>query len=369
MNDANSKNSPLSSPFSVILNLTTKCNLSCLHCFGDYGERTELALDELKRVVDELDKNKVFYLNLTGGEPTQHPNFKEFIDYLGKKNMFFMLTTNGLFSRDAMGAIIRNKKSLINVKISLDGPDAESNGFIRRKEGANPEVIFERIIGVIKEFNKEDIPVTISTVLHSRNIKRLDDFDRLFRRIKIERWLLSPITFMGRAGKNRECLRYDEELKDILKRDLLPISEKLSKRGISVALVDFALPFDYSNFHFLCGASVSFCEIHADGTVSPCALARYIMDRKYLAFENILKKPLKAIWNGKPFNQFRKWQNSGCSGCKNFSRCNRCVPQGFLYFKDGKSPPPFCISIGENLHLKNLKRLNESGGYKKWAEK
>ena len=120
-------------PYSCYLNLTSKCNLRCKHCFGNYSvqHENELNLEDWKKVIDNLIDSKVFYINISGGEPTQSSFFKEFISNLPKKGMHFILTTNGVFSRDILNFIIKNKEYLIGVKISLDGPDAKSHGFIR----------------------------------------------------------------------------------------------------------------------------------------------------------------------------------------------------------------------------------------------
>ena len=83
------------SPYSCYINLTSKCNLRCKHCFGNYSKEldNELNLEEWKKVIDDLVKLKIFYVVLSGGEITQSPIFKEFIDYLIKKGVYFILTT------------------------------------------------------------------------------------------------------------------------------------------------------------------------------------------------------------------------------------------------------------------------------------
>ena len=118
------------SPYSCYVNLTSKCNLRCRHCFGSYSVplENELSFEDWKKVVDGLTECKVFFINISGGEPTQSPYFKEFIRYLSKKGLHFILTTNGVFSEDIRKFIIENKEYLIGIKISLDGPDAKSHG-------------------------------------------------------------------------------------------------------------------------------------------------------------------------------------------------------------------------------------------------
>ena len=121
-------------PYFCYINLTNKCNLRCKHCFGSYSKKckNELSLQEWKKIVDYLIDNNIFFINISGGEPTQSPYFKEFINYLNYKGLHFILTTNGVFSREIRKFIINNREYLIGVKISLDGPDEKSHCFIRK---------------------------------------------------------------------------------------------------------------------------------------------------------------------------------------------------------------------------------------------
>ena len=193
-------------PYSCYINLTSKCNLRCKHCFGSYSvqNKNELNLDEWKKVIDDLVKAKVFFVNLSGGEITQSPFFKEFISYLTKKGMHFILTTNGIFSKNIRDFIINNKEYLIGIKISLDGPDSESHGFIRRdiKENYNPK-IFDLTLKNIFFFKENGIPLTIATVLHKKNIQKMEKFQELIKKINPISWFISPIIPVGRGDTNR----------------------------------------------------------------------------------------------------------------------------------------------------------------------
>ena len=70
-----------------------------------------------------------------------------------------------------------------------------------------------------------------------------------------------------------------------------------------------------------------------------------------------MQKTLKEIWNGKPFNIFRSYQNRGCEGCKAKSKCDRCPPQSIQWFDDPLMPTPYCIENGEQLGLCRLEEL------------
>jgi len=56
---------------AATIRVTKACNLRCLHCYVNAGEKleNELSLEEIKSIIDQLAKLKVFSIFFTGGEP------------------------------------------------------------------------------------------------------------------------------------------------------------------------------------------------------------------------------------------------------------------------------------------------------------
>ncbi|HEY1713910.1 MAG TPA: radical SAM protein, partial [Solirubrobacteraceae bacterium] len=75
--------SGLDAPICLTWELTYACNLACVHCLSSSGRRDprELTTEECHRVVDELQRMQVFYVNIGGGEPTVRADFWELLDY------------------------------------------------------------------------------------------------------------------------------------------------------------------------------------------------------------------------------------------------------------------------------------------------
>ena len=62
------------------LELTYRCNLHCRHCYTDpYNSKEffprELTLEEIHRLLDDMQQLGVVWLNLTGGDIFMHPPF------------------------------------------------------------------------------------------------------------------------------------------------------------------------------------------------------------------------------------------------------------------------------------------------------
>lgn len=84
----------------MLLSITEKCRMGCSHCMDDARtENTNFITEEVFRKA--LDFNFKFdqILLITGGEPTEHPKFWEFMKIASEynlKNKIVIVTTNGM---------------------------------------------------------------------------------------------------------------------------------------------------------------------------------------------------------------------------------------------------------------------------------
>ncbi|MBM3292543.1 radical SAM protein, partial [Candidatus Bathyarchaeota archaeon] len=79
--------------------ITTVCNFNCTICGAnaksEKNAATFLSVDEVCRRVAQVKKNGGYLINLTGGEPTLHPNLLEIIKRVSKMGINIGLNTNG----------------------------------------------------------------------------------------------------------------------------------------------------------------------------------------------------------------------------------------------------------------------------------
>lgn len=69
---------------SLLIAITNRCNLRCLHCGFSAGpeETDQLSFEDIKEIIDA--NRDIDSITLTGGEPLVHPNFWDIADYLGE---------------------------------------------------------------------------------------------------------------------------------------------------------------------------------------------------------------------------------------------------------------------------------------------
>lgn len=55
--------------YSVIFELTPRCNLNCVHCYlNEHHASNELSYDEIIEIIDLLFEKEVLFLTFTGGD-------------------------------------------------------------------------------------------------------------------------------------------------------------------------------------------------------------------------------------------------------------------------------------------------------------
>lgn len=83
-----------------IIEITDKCNLTCPTCYASSSPKgNHLTMDEVVKMIDTIVANEGApdVLQISGGEPTIHPNFFEILDIAKSKPIkHLMVNTNGL---------------------------------------------------------------------------------------------------------------------------------------------------------------------------------------------------------------------------------------------------------------------------------
>jgi 7,8-dihydro-6-hydroxymethylpterin dimethyltransferase len=84
----------------AVIELTDSCNLSCPMCYAASGPgKSHRSLDEIQRSIDRIvaAEGRPEVVQLSGGEPTLHPNFMQVVEYaLGQPIDYVMVNTNGI---------------------------------------------------------------------------------------------------------------------------------------------------------------------------------------------------------------------------------------------------------------------------------
>lgn len=103
---------------NIIIDITTRCNLSCPVCYmGNESEKKDLPMEKIRMLAQKY-QNKI--ISLSGGEPTLRDDLPEIIRLFNRKNTVF-LVTNGLKLVDYNYLKELEKSGLRYISFSFNG--------------------------------------------------------------------------------------------------------------------------------------------------------------------------------------------------------------------------------------------------------
>ena len=156
----------------VWLELTSKCNCSCLHCYGGFGScdtaKPELSFDDWRRVLDMIVKNGGTSIQFIGGEPLLFPHFIELLKYakhVGIKRID-VFTNATLLNSEIADAL---SEACASVRISLYGGSPSEHDAVTKHKGSF--LLLDHGIDLLQE---KGIPVSIAVVLMRENQDHLE---------------------------------------------------------------------------------------------------------------------------------------------------------------------------------------------------
>ena len=203
----NVKKSPEPSLRNLLIHVTTACNLRCVHCYVDKTQPIHLDLAIFSKILENYDDMQGIKVMISGGEPLLHPSFKKMIEELEKYQFRKILFTNSLLLNNSMIDYLRPR--IEEIQISIDG--VKSHDVFRKKEGS-----FEEIIEKIKILKKNDFTVSISTMIHEKNISEMDELQNKLRNLKVDNWYLDVPTITGDYKENPSFHAKLEEAANVL---------------------------------------------------------------------------------------------------------------------------------------------------------
>jgi len=111
------------------------------------GEPKQIQLEDAKKVLTFLAKNKFLVVYFTGGEPTLHPDIVKIVDYANKLDLVTTMTTNGTVSKELILAL--KEAGLYLLSVSLDHWDPKICEKIR-----NHKDIMSKQVNTLKYLNE-----------------------------------------------------------------------------------------------------------------------------------------------------------------------------------------------------------------------
>ena len=292
------------------LEITTKCNLNCLHCYNRENKNIDMDYEDIIKYINFANENHVHTFTLTGGEACLHPKFNEICAYL-KENRHKLenirkitLQTNGYIQNMNLEQL----KGFNYIHLSFD---IDENGA--------RNISSKKTIELAKRLQELNIKPYLFTTVHKKNLDYIDEIVKIANENEI------PIAFNFciDTGKDKEFLLSKEE-KIFAIQKLLEYEKrgKINKlRNPYVNSYKKMCLDDEESFRIKggCTAGVASCSILANGDVIPCPFVR-------IKAGNVHEEPLEKIWlESELLKELRNRKNyEVCGNCKYLAYCGGC---------------------------------------------
>jgi radical SAM protein with 4Fe4S-binding SPASM domain len=284
------RNHKLDLPRQYWIEITNKCNLSCIMCPVSKGlprPQSMMTFEQFRSIIDQIYENRPSIMLHVAGEPLLHKDVFKMIDYSKEKGCWVGMHTNAtLLNEQVANALLDG--CLDQISFSFDGYDAETYQKIRK--GAD----FQKVRDQIEQFLV---------------LKKKKKLKRPFTRIEI-------ILLSETKDKIKDFVNY-WSLKDVDRVSIKPGGDWLG----AVDIIPVYKSKNWGPRH--CRDILNKCAILVDGTVVPCC--RDILGR--MPMGNVFKQSLKQIWNNPAYIQLRfelftntVKRKSMCYNC-NFRHC------------------------------------------------
>ncbi len=247
----------LTAPEVVHVEVTTKCNLECRHCYTT--PREELSLKQFEELIDLLAEIEVFQIAFGGGEPFCREDFLEIARYAYDCGIVPNVTTNGV-------AIRTDRLDIFGqINVSLDGADRET---YLRVRGCDT---FHEALNAIKTL-AGSYDVGINVVVTRHNFDKLHEIMKLAEGLGVTEVMLIRLKPVGRCRNvyddlkltKEQLSRFDETVRSLLSYEV-PLK-------IDCAFMPFLTPDENVLIGMQgCDCGISSLAVKSDGTVTPCS--------------------------------------------------------------------------------------------------
>ena len=182
------------------LQITDRCNLRCKHCYIGDAASHELSADQIGNILTEFGSLQGLRVLITGGEPLLHSDFHAINEMLPGLMVRKVLFTNGLL----ISSMLLDNLNVDEIQISIDGLEPGHDAL--RGKGS-----FRKAMDAIALCRRRGVDVSISTMVHKKNLDDFTGMDGIFRDLGIRDWTVDIPCASGRLADNQEFLIRPEQ--------------------------------------------------------------------------------------------------------------------------------------------------------------
>ena len=339
-------------PAHPVWEMTTACNLQCIHCHTSGGKPApdELTTAQAKHLLSELADVRDFrMLAYTGGEPLMRQDLFELLAYSRALGFANTMATNATLIDDQVAHRLR-ECGVVIAAVSLDGFEPATHDTIRGMPGA-----FDAAVRGMKALRRAGIVLHVNITAMEYNMDQLDDLMTLVEELDTGILLMYQLVTVGRGqeigeaaldlGANERLIRFMAHAQRGTRAIMEPVAGPqywpflLQRSGITGGPL---LRLAETLFHG-CSAGRGFVYIKPNGDVWPCPFVE-------LTCGNVRQQPFSTIWEAAPiFQQLRRREDvleGRCGKCEYNHLCGGCRGRAWATTGNYLAEDPSCFIHG-----------------------
>jgi len=270
--------------FSVLVELTYRCNLDCFFCYNDLGALgRQMDLEDHLRFLDDLAAMNTMNLTLSGGEPLACPFFFALGRAAREAGFVVRIKSNGHALDERVAKRLKDEVDPFNLDVSLHGACAESHDRQTRVPGS-----FDRLMSNLETMRTIGLRVKLNAILTAWNENEFEKMYALADRMGLRLDIDSRVT--PRDNGDSEPLQISpspEGLRRLLHHGAGLVQDRSGAETASEENKPSPSKKAKSKHH--CGAGAASVTVDPFGNVFPCVQWRR-------AIGNLHENSIREIW-------------------------------------------------------------------------
>ena len=307
-------------PFSLHLDLTSRCTEKCVHCYVPRNRHFTMETDAALKAIDEFREMGGLCITLSGGECMLHPEFKKILAYAREKDLSVSVLSNLTLCDEAMGRFLATQ-NLSLVQVSLYSMTPETHDAITQLPGS-----FAKTKAAIERLHSLNVPVQISCPTMKGNYKGYQAVLNYGVSLKCKAY--TDFIMMARSDHTTDNLANRLSLEET-REIITTIAEHDPSFAAEIPTYDPSKEMSAEEWGNLpmCGVGIDAICLNADGNYYPCSgFQNYPLG-------NCHEQTLKDVWEKSPailyLRGLRKKDIPQCLSCKDRMFCATCLVRNF----------------------------------------
>jgi len=307
-------------PISGLIELTSRCNLRCVHCYlGPQEEQhkkrsMELGTEEVKSIIDQLIDSGCLNMTFTGGDPMMRKDFPEIYRHAKEGGVMVSVFCDGVLVNDKYIKLFKELPPYV-VEISVYGATKETYEKVTRIKGS-----FVRCMQGIDRLLENGINVSLKTVLLEIN-KHEFEMIREFAEGKGLNFRFDGAIFPCLPTKDKAPLAQRLEPQEVVWKEMSREKDRVKWQNFYESKKNIP----HSDDLYQCGAGVTGFYIDPFGNLSGCIMTtQYRYNLKDSSFQQIWNKDIKKM------RDLKARAEHECNTCDLRGICTGCAAFNYL---------------------------------------